>query len=819
MSAPDRVALIRASTTLTGLDFVQVSLDQLQLFVFIHHLATDMVPALAATLATIAPGDVTIHATSQVAPAIVPVTLHTSPLLAVNGRLALRFTVAMPGGFGHYKLRIAHAAIDPYFNDIAFSFKANCPSDLDCKAGEPDCAPDERVDYPVDYRARDFWSFRQALIDFAAARYPDWQDRVEADFGMVPLEMLSALGDEFSYASDRIVRERVLDDATQRRSLRHLAALVDYPVDAGSGAFAWLAFTVNANGVLAAGTAFCDARAQIVYELGRGLVDDGKAFALTTSRNAWLPYGWDEDATCLPLGATTLTLAGHHQLALVPDPAIDPVGRWVLLWSNPSDPDKPERRLAVRVIRARDTTDPLTTATITEIEWDAPTPFEIDLDALVVRANIIPATSGLTRTDSFQIGPTLAGAPVLPRALERVGANHDLTDRLDDATDPDEADDALSRDRRVKFLYSLPGSAQTPLVWLPHENIGMRPEVRVTLRGSSEWAWMLKLIGDEVASVTDEVFTLEEGSYREVFGVDRVGGRYTFADYASDEGYTIRFGDREFGRAPADGMIFDVRFRLGGMRRADVAADTLTRFRTEFDDPPVRPAFVDDVTNPLAAYGGRDPETVERIRTNAPQAFRQRPLRAVRAEDYAEIAERLPWVQRAGATLRWTGSWATMFVTPDPRGEVGLSAAHRRELEATMDRVRQAGRDVKILAPRYADIDLEIRVCVAPNAYPGEVEARVLAALFSPRDPQGFFHPDHFTFGTPLSRAALMAAIQDIGGVKAVEAMRIRRRGRFDWRAFDEFSLSVGPDELIRVANDALLPERGAVRLIMEGGA
>jgi hypothetical protein len=30
--------------------------------------------------------------------------------------------------------------------------------------------------------------------------------------------------------------------------------------------------------------------------------------------------------------------------------------------------------------------------------------------------------------------------------------------------------------------------------------------------------------------------------------------------------------------------------------------------------------------------------------------FRQRPLRAVRPEDYEDIAERLPWVQKAGNT-------------------------------------------------------------------------------------------------------------------------------------------------------------------------
>jgi hypothetical protein len=807
--APDRVELIRLSNTLTGLDFLQVSPNQLELLVFVHHLALPAV--LEAALGTIAPNQVEIRAVGATAPVTVAVTQHVLPMATLNGRRALRFTVAAPGGFGYYTLRITHPAIDTYFNDLRFTFKASCPTELDCKATPHDCPPEERVDFPVDYRARDFWSFRQALIDFAAARYPDWQDRLEADIGMVIVELLSALGDEFAYGDDRIAREHRLDQASQRRSLRHLAALVDYPLDNGSGAFAWIDVEANGPGALNAGTGVTDARDQVVFELGRGLPDTGKLFAVSNTRNTFLPYLWDENDVCLPVGHRELTLIGNHAAAFLPDLAIDPVGKWVLLETVPTDPQKPERRLAVRVINATDTVDPLNGNPITEIVWDQGTVFEMDLETLRVRGNLVPATSGLTVQKTFRIGPPPAGV-TMDRTIERVGPNHDLTDLPDDSVDEDEFDTPPLA-RRVNHLYPLEGSDAMPLVWLPALDGGMRPEVQLTLQGGTDWAWLPALIGAEVASVTDEAFTLEDGMYRRVFGVDRIGGRFEFADYASSLGSTIRFGDGEFGIAPADGHVFDVRFRLANGRLLNVAADTLTRFRL------AAPAFVDAVTNPLPAHGGRDPESDVQIRTNAPQAFRRLLFRAVRPEDYAEIAERLPWVQKAGGTLRWTGSWSTMFVTPDPRDEFGLSRANRRELEVHLDRVRQAGRDVRVLDPRYADIDLEIHVCVAPNAYIGDVKERVLVALFGDRDSAGFFDPDNFTFGTPLSRAALMAAIQEVPGVRAVETMKVRRRGSFGWRPFDEFALRVGVNELIRVTNDKLLPERGAVRLVMEGGA
>ena len=52
-------------------------------------------------------------------------------------------------------------------------------------------------------------------------------------------------------------------------------------------------------------------------------------------------------------------------------------------------------------------------------------------------------------------------------------------------------------------------------------------------------------------------------------------------------------------------------------------------------------------------------------RYRAPFAFRQQQVRAVTPEDYADRAAEFAGVQRAAGTLRWTGSWHTMFVSVD----------------------------------------------------------------------------------------------------------------------------------------------------------
>lgn len=828
----NRIDAVRASTTLTGIDFIQVALSQTELIIFFQH---DTLPAAVHTeLSALTADRISIIGEDQVAPHSVKVKATTINTLTVPvSRMVMTLTVDRPGGFGYYRLKLDATVIDPYFNDVRFSFKAACDSELDCKTPVPECPEDVPVDFPVDYRARDFWSFRQALSDFASQRYPDWQDRLEADAGMMVLELLAALGDEFAYAQDRLAREATLETASQRRSLRQLARLVDYPLDDGSGAFTWLDVTAKADGSVKAGTAVSDAQEQVFFEVGKGLRDFAVSepplppvppvsYPILVGRNEIVAYVWDENDTCLPAGSTTLTLAGDCANMLQPESSIDPVGLWVLLRTKPVLPEIPERRLAVRIAPPDMTLkehDPLTGQAITRITWDVPTPYDLDLQTLVLRGNLLPVTAGLTRTERFWIGPSLTPDPLDPEpdpakkkqlapAIERIGRNSTLC-YPSPGSDEEKA-------ARVKFLYSLPGSDATPLVWLPiatADGIRMRPEIKLVRDGDGDWSWLDALIGEKTAMPNDKVFTLEDGVYRRVVGFERMGKLTELTDYATGEGKTLRFGDGEFGMEPPEGSMFTVQYRLGNGSRTNIAPDTLVLF------PNVAPSGVEKITNPLAGTGGRDPEPAESIRTNAPQAFRARTYRAVQPADYEEIAERLPWVQQAGAAVRWTGSWSTVFGTPDSHNAVGLSVVHRLELERLFDRVRQAGREAKVMAPVYADIDLEIHICVAVNAYRGEVKEAALVALFGKYGGGGFFAPDNFRFGTPLSRAALIAALQAVPGVHAVEEMKVRRRGWFDWRSFTEFSLPVGVNELVRVANDRDFPERGAVRLVMEGGA
>lgn len=833
MPPPDRLEQLVAQNRVTAVDFVYVWPAQTQLDVFFLRDPLTLLEPLNQAPKAIATGQLRIVSPSG------GDTLAAVPIAGIawavnDSRNVLRITTPIAGDFSRYRLVIADARIDPYpYADAhgrrrdEFSFKANCPSDLDCEPGPHECPPESPVDVPVDYRARDFWSFRRALLDFAAQRYPDWKDRLEADLGVMLAEVMSAAGDELAYVQDRVAREAHLETASERRSLRRLARLVDYEPDDGLGASAWLDVTVapaQQNQPMPAGAKIADRDRRITFEVGRGLRDAGTSFLVDVRRNELSPHLWDEDDLCLPIGSTSLYVNGHHAAVLgFDDPPTAPTGKWVLLETRPATPGVTARAWMVRLVEVDDggatLTDPVFNQPITRLGWEPAqaTPFELDLETLVVRGNLVPATAGDTRRVQFRIGPrTLTDPPELVEAVERTGPNGS-----------------------VAYLCSLPGSEVTGLVWLEEPSGLTRPEVRLheaTKVGpawvtTQEWPWRRSLLGmsamrrrkkklvggPAVSSLpTDRVFTLDDGTWRRVVGFERLGETIVHVDYASGAGVTIRFGDGEFGEAPVTGHVFQATYRLGNGRIGNVSAGTLTAF------DPVQLPYVAGVTNPLAAEDGQDPEDAAQVRRDAPDAFRAITFRAVRPEDYAEAAERLDWVQRAGATFRWTGSWLTAFVTPDPRGATTVTGPERAELVGQLDRFRQAGREAYPRDPRYANLDLEITVCVAPDAFVGDVKAGVLEALFGRRGlrpARGFFSPDHFTFGTPLERSRLEAAIHAVPGVRAVEHMSIRRRGWFAMRPFTELVYQPAGDEVIRVENDPLLPERGALRLVMDGGA
>ena len=214
MSEPrDRYRALIASTSLNGIDFVELVASRT---LNVHYL--NAVPVAAGNVvASISGGD-------SIPSVLVRPIAAADWSTDTDARPLLTLRTLSDGDFSDYRLTLTGApALDALYASANFSLKAFCPSDFDCASDAPSCPPDDVPPPPIDYLAKDFASFRRALLDCSALRYPAWQERSEADAGMVVLEALAAVADELSYLQDRVAAEAALETATQRRSLVSLA--------------------------------------------------------------------------------------------------------------------------------------------------------------------------------------------------------------------------------------------------------------------------------------------------------------------------------------------------------------------------------------------------------------------------------------------------------------------------------------------------------------------------------------------------------------------------------------------------------------------
>jgi uncharacterized phage protein gp47/JayE len=751
------------------------------------------------------------------------------------------------GDYSPYLLRLVRSAIDatapqnfdPRLTEVQFSFKVECPSDFDCKP-VVDCREPPTPAPVIDYLAKDYASFRRLVLDRITTLVPGWRERSAADFGVAAAEVLAYVGDHLSYHQDAVATEAYLETARLRTSLRRHAALVDYRMHDGCNARAWLHVVAGAAQVdlPQAGTRFYTRVAEAPDRIVPDSSEDEEALrarpvifeplhaaTLRQAHNEMPFYTWGDRRCCLPQGATRATLAGH-----LPDLAPGDVLLFeeVLgpLTGEAGDAD-PTHRHVVRLVTVRafspddptaPLTDPLDDTPITEISWAAEdaAPFPLCVSAVtdeahgeqfiepvsVARGNMLLADHGFTLPAPEALGTVpparLVYAP--DRDLSRCGVRAPV--EIPPRFGPPLAQGPLTfagtvrvtttsggvtASERVAFDPAAP--AQQAVQWRIEDAL---PAIALTGRlGAVAQDWVPRR--DLLTSAADDPHFVVEVEH--------------------DGSTRLRFGDDERGRRPESGTAVEARYRVGNGRAGNVGADTIAHVVT-VDSDVVR------VRNPLPAAGGVDMEDDAIVRRRAPQAFR-RQERAVTPADYAEVTERHAGVQRAAATLRWTGSWHTVFVTVDRPGGLPVDAAFEQEMTQHVGRYRMAGHDTEFDDPVHVSLEIDLLVCVQATHFRADVRAGLLQVLGSgvlTDGRLGLFHPDNMSFGQTVYLGTLYAAARQVAGVASLQVTRFQRQGQPDPSPLADGFLRLGRLEIPRLDNDPNFPEHGVLRLTLFGG-
>jgi hypothetical protein len=740
------------------------------------------------------------------------------------------------GDFSTYTLKLVKSAtgddppdnFDPVLSRIEFSFKVECPSDFDCQPAQKNEIT--KFEQPrIDYLAKDYASFRRLLLDRLSAVMPDWKERNIADTGIALVEALAYAGDYLSYYQDAVANEAYLGTARQRTSVRRHARLVDYRMHDGCNARVWVQLQSGS------GDIYLAERTQLMTRIagfGTRIIPDSDGYDKILSKqpkvfetmhriiicpahNEIRFYTWGNGDCCLPKGATRATLqdnAGTRLRLRKGDVLIFEETRSSETGLE-SEKD-PRKRHAVRLTGVypeaemveiggvlqiklkekygapQNLTDTLTGQPIVEIEWaeEDALPFAFCLEEVadlseqvkskhpvtVVRGNIVLVEHGRTLTVKQD---DKAG---VFNKFPRSDGRYRMALKQTEITQSVAYKDTLAR--------KLPASGI--LEQDPREAIA-----RITLRDEYNNNWF---------AVPD---LLESGEFAREF----------VAEINPDVQALLRFGDGILGRIPGEDTEFSAVYLVGNGRTGNVGADSIFHIVTADDG-------IIGVRNPLPASGGTDAESMEEVRLYAPQAFRTQ-KRAVTADDYAVVAMLHTDVQKAVATVRWTGSWHTMFITVDRKHGYDVDDAFKADLAAFINQFRLAGHDIEIEPPVYVPLDIIITVCVKDGYFNGKVEEALTAAFSNsdlPEDKTGFFHPDNFTFGQPLYLSRVIDTAMQIPGVKWVDLSddsdRFQRREEPPHNELAEGAIKMGRLEIIRLDNDPNAPENGRIKFIMKGG-
>lgn len=253
--------------------------------------------------------------------------------------------------------------------------------------------------------------------------------------------------------------------------------------------------------------------------------------------------------------------------------------------------------------------------------------------------------------------------------------------------------------------------------------------------------------------------TAEEWAFQESLAFSR-GQKDFSVEIDEEDRAVVVFGDGSFGEIPPKGAGIFASYRVGGGLYGNVTPD---RIRTIVEAPQLS-LLGAQVTNPEAATGGSDRESIEHAVRNAPAVFRSL-KRAVTKSDYEALALRFKGVGKVRAEA---GSWnrVTLYVAPDGGGRV--SDLLRANLLAYFEDKRPLTTIIEISDVEYVKVHIGADIETERYYNPDDVTDRVRNAI---SDLLSF---DNVNFRQMLYLSKFYEAIEAVDGVNSVMISEFR---------------------------------------------
>jgi uncharacterized phage protein gp47/JayE len=233
-----------------------------------------------------------------------------------------------------------------------------------------------------------------------------------------------------------------------------------------------------------------------------------------------------------------------------------------------------------------------------------------------------------------------------------------------------------------------------------------------------------------------------------------------------DGNTTIEFGDGETGSlVPSGSDNVRAEYRKGIGEDGLVTAGQLTTLLTQ-------PLGIQSVVNPEDASGAEDQESLDDARTNAPLTVLTLD-RVVSLLDYENFSRAFAGIAKALATWTWDGQAKTVFITVagTDGAEIGADSDTYTNLLSALQLAGDPFVSLRVQSYRSVYFRFAGKVEVDSDYETDAVLAAVETAL------RAQFSFDVRAFGQPVFLSEVIAAVQAVPGVVAVDVDKLYRDG------------------------------------------
>lgn len=235
-------------------------------------------------------------------------------------------------------------------------------------------------------------------------------------------------------------------------------------------------------------------------------------------------------------------------------------------------------------------------------------------------------------------------------------------------------------------------------------------------------------------------------------------------ELADDGKVAVRFGDGERGaRLPSGAQNVKATYRRGTGLEGLVRAGQLSTLLT-------RPPGLKSAINPIAAEGADEPESFENAQENAPLTVLTL-ARVVSLEDYENFSRSYAGIAKALATWTWDGRTRGVFLTVAGPLGAAVSASLADDLITAIHDAGDPFVPVRVASYKEAPFKVAGKIKVDPDY---ETEKVLSAAQDALREEFSFANRQ---FGQPVVLSEVIALLQSIAGVIAVDLDKLYRTG------------------------------------------